>query len=509
MLAALLSAALTDLLSAQGKKYKSLTNQQVIEMLDTVERDIKDNYYDPAMHGLDIAKRFQEAREKIATAKSQDEGLLHIAGALAALKDSHTHFRPPVRPYGVDYGWIAQAVGDSSCYVTAVRPESDAAAKGLKAGDQLVSINGVRVLRENIAAIEYGYRVFPQSGFHLIVRSPEGVERAIVPLARILPGQPQVSRSDFMEWLRHYQGERDRSRYHKLANKTLIWKLPDFVVDPGDVDGMLDKLRSYDTVILDLRGNPGGLEEAGTKFIGGLLSHDVKVGDRTGRKALRPVVAKSRGSRSFNGKVVVLIDSKTASAAEILARVVQLEKRGIVLGDRSAGAVTEAQFFEHTVQLDGANVTPYGTLITVADLTMTDGKSLEGVGVTPDERILPTALDLAEGRDPVLARAAEIAGIRMTPEEAGKILPFEWPKAQMPEIGLCTPDAWPAMAFAPLQHQNQTGIPSTPIAEASVSLTASHSHRDAPFPGKTQAGRSRCTLYLRRAWSIAPTLRGG
>ncbi len=52
----------------------------------------------------------------------------------------------------------------------------------------------------------------------------------------------------------------------------------------------------------------------------------------------------------------------------------------------------------------------------------------EHIGVTPDDIVLPSAQDLAAGRDPVLAHAADLMGVTVTAEQAGKAFPYEWPQ---------------------------------------------------------------------------------
>jgi carboxyl-terminal processing protease len=416
-------------------KYKTLTNDQVREMLNRIEEDIKERYYDPTFHGLDLDARFESARKKIAAAQSQNEALLDVAGAVASLNDSHTRFLPPPAPYGVEYGWRMQAIGDSDCYVTEVRSDGDAATKGLKPGDQVTSENGVILTRQDLPYIEYGYSVFPQSGLRLVVRSADGTQKTLVVMAKILPGQKVIHFDDMMSWRRHYARDfaKDRSRYY-VKGAVLFWKLPDFLLPPVDVERSVGKTHSVANVVLDLRGNPGGSVATLKTLVGGFFAHDVRIGDRKTRSGSEPQIAKTFVGNSFAGKLIVLIDSRSSSAAEVFARVVQLEKRGIVLGDRSAGTVTEAQLFQRVFSLSPTATVIYGAEITEAALVMTDGGTLENVGVMPDERILPNPTDIAEQRDPVLARAAELAGIQMTAQEAGRIFPFEWPKEKMPKI---------------------------------------------------------------------------
>lgn len=141
---------------------------------------------------------------------------------------------------------------------------------------------------------------------------------------------------------------------------------------------------------------------------------------------MKPIVAKRRGSRTFKGKLAVLVDSESASASELFAHLVQLEKRGTVIDDRTAGAVMRAKYYARKMGLD--TVIFYAMSITDADVIMSDGKSLESVGVTPDVLLLPTAADLAAQRDPLLAHAAQLVGIEIDPEEAGLLFPIEWEK---------------------------------------------------------------------------------
>jgi carboxyl-terminal processing protease len=316
-----------------------------------------------------------------------------------------------------------------------VRPGSDAEAKGIKPGDEILKLNGFPPTRQDIWKMRYYYNVLqPQPALWLELRSPDGAVRTVQAAARIRQRKQRIdidNAFDYWELMREIENAEfaSESRYVKMGEELMIWQLPDFLLSDVLVDGAMSIARGHKALILDLRGNHGGYVKILNRLLGYFFETDVKLWERVGRKEkekdLKPEIAKTRGSgHIFTGKLVVLVDSASASAAELFARTMQLEKRARVIGDLTSGSVMEAtgQGFE----LGANTVILYGASITKADLIMPDGGRLEHVGVTPDERMLPTRADLAAGRDPVLAHAAELVGVKLTPEAAGKLFPLRW-----------------------------------------------------------------------------------
>jgi C-terminal processing protease CtpA/Prc len=284
--------------------------------------------------------------------------------------------------------------------------------------------------------MQYVYSVLrPRAGLHFTLQAPSGEQRQVDVLANVQQSKRVKDLTgggggqDLWDFVRDEEAQEHllRARYREYGNQISVIKLPVFFFSENEVEDILGKARKHENLILDLRDNPGGSIDTLKYLIGGVFDKETKIADRKGRKEVKPEVAKPLRN-AFRGKLVVLVDARSASAAELFARTVQLEKRGTVIGDRTSGAVMEAKRYDEKMGTD--TVIFYGASITEWDLIMSDGKSLEHVGVTPDEVVLPTAQDLANDRDPVLARAAEILGVKMTSEDAGKGFPYEWPPLQ-------------------------------------------------------------------------------
>lgn len=327
-------------LAAQQQLASKMDRERGQDILRLVKSDLKKNYYDANLRGIDVEAKFKAASEKIDQATSNGHIMGIIAQVLMDFDDSHTRFIPPGRISRTEYGWKMQLVGDK-CFVTAVKPGSDAEKKGLRVGDEIWSIDGFAPLRDNIWKIKYFYySLRPQPGMKLVVRRPDGREAELVVLAKVTTGKKVVdlTGSDIWDLIRLEEREsyQNRHRYTTVGEEVFVWKMPQFDMTEIQVDEMMDKVKKYPSLVLDLRGNGGGAVKTLNRLVGHFFDRDVKIADWKGRKEFDPQIAKTRGDKYYKGKVVVLIDSESGSASEIFARVMQLEKRGTVIGERSA-----------------------------------------------------------------------------------------------------------------------------------------------------------------------------
>lgn len=412
-----------------GFAQRNFTIDHAEHVLEIIKSDIKRNYYDAEFHGIDLEARFKTAKDKLKTANSGAQMMAIIAQVLLDFDDSHLFFIPPGRANQSDYGWEMQAVGDQ-VYISAVKPKSDAEAKGLKEGDLVVSIGGYEPTRDNLWKIEYLFNgLSPKLNMHFVIKSPNGKQRELDVAAKVKVGREvtDLTERDIGDYRRKLEEQErySRSRWVTFGEELFVWKLPSFVVDESDIDAMVGRAKKYKTIVLDLRGNGGGYVTTCERLAGAFFDKPVVMATLKGRKKMKAMEVQHVGS-AYSGKLIVLVDSGSASASEIFARVIQIEKRGTIIGDRSAGAVMEALQYPHELGVD--TVIPYAVSVTDADLIMADGNSLEKAGVIPDELLLPSPDDMLAKRDPVMVRAAALAGVQLTAEKAGSLFPIEWRK---------------------------------------------------------------------------------
>jgi carboxyl-terminal processing protease len=184
-----------------------------------------------------------------------------------------------------------------------------------------------------------------------------------------------------------------------------VW-LPGALSAP--LNQVFDRYRTSDALILDLRGNPGGV--AG--MINGISGHVLDSSYALGTLHMRGLTLQLKANPQrvspdakrvtpFAGPVAVLIDPLSASATEFFTAGLQGLGRVHVVGEVSAGASVPAQMG----RLPNGDV----MLHAIADHTDSKGRRIEGVGVVPDEIVPLSAAALRAGHDEAMEAALKWA----------------------------------------------------------------------------------------------------
>ncbi len=240
----------------------------------------------------------------------------------------------------------------ASLQVVGVVPKSPAARAGLRKGDALIAVDGTKVrghLDTALAALQARHR----GPLNLVMRR-EGGHARIVKVARGVVPQPAVLVNDL------YKGTVRVIRILRFSQ--------------GVAASVRRAARDAPVVVLDLRGNPGGLISEATKTVDVFLQRG-RIYSYSGAHMLGGTVRAGRTALP-RMPLVVVVDRATASAAEIVAAALSENKRAKVVGTRTFGKAS----IQAIVAVPGGGAVK----LTVATYRTPNGLDIHGRGIRPD-----------------------------------------------------------------------------------------------------------------------------
>lgn len=402
---------LVGLVRAGDPGFESLRD----ETFEAAWRQVGTSYYDAEFGGLDWDEVGNRFRSRLAGISEMEELRSLIWEMLYELGESHLSLvSSEFDQEELNRPWGGGTAGVDLCYdgdrVVFYRVEEGGAAyrSGIRAGDTLLVLDGLKIkaFRNSVRATGQPEHLWKYSAMtairsrlntmegarvQAVVRTALGKRRSVtVELDRYVGRKTEpFGRIGRMPFDLETQRLEDGSGYVRFS----LWfpaAMPDiraFVGSlPDDVPGL----------VIDLRGNPGGMMVMAGGLAGLVLDEQSELGRTTLREGHINVVGFPQKNR-FSGKVALLVDETSASTSEVFAIGLQEIGRVRVFGQPTPGAALPSVFF----------ALPNGDSLQIAlgDFRTPAGVSLEARGVIPDEVVNISPVDLSRGKDTVLLSA--------------------------------------------------------------------------------------------------------
>jgi carboxyl-terminal processing protease len=331
-----------------------------------------------AQLSLDDLRTFTDVFNQVRTnfvEETDDQSLLNAAirGMLSEL-DPHSSYLEADEFRRMDndsqgrYSGIGAEldIRDESIKVVFVMQGGPADMAGIVAGDIITSIDGSDLRDRNLRAAIDSLRGEVGTGVEVTVQHRNG-EVSTFSLTR-----------DFVEVASVFSRPVDRDYgYFQITHFTR--KSADELLE--QVDYMQQNRQApLKGIVLDLRGNPGGVLNPAITIADGFLDEGLIVSTR-GRSADQQEYTAEAGQWMENMPVVVLVDRSTASASEVLAGALQDHGRALIVGERTFGKGSVQSVLNLR---NGA-----GVRLTTSRYYTPAGRSIQAEGIQPDVEIVP------------------------------------------------------------------------------------------------------------------------
>ncbi|MCU0480242.1 MAG: S41 family peptidase [Anaerolineae bacterium] len=309
-----------------------------------------------------------------------------IRGMLSALGDRNTFFiDPPVaqsesQVLAGTYGGVGVLLrrNETGDFVMYPYPDSSALTVGLLDGDILKSVNGREItLSDQPDAVDQLLRgeVKDNNGVDVVIQRGDEVLSFFIPFAIV--NVPSI------QW--RVLDEDSRIGYIFIMRFTSR--------TPSELKVAFEELTSSDieSIILDLRDNGGGLLQEAIDIAGVFLGNEVIMiqVSRTEEQEFYPKNAELQ----IDFPMIVLVNGRTASAAELVAGAIQDADRGVLVGQKTFGKGTIQQIYRLS-DTSSLHVTSHEWLTPNRNV-------IDGMGLTPDIEMIPDE----NGRDVELGEA--------------------------------------------------------------------------------------------------------
>ena len=403
-----------------------------VDTFDAAWRIVRDTHFDKTMNGVDWDAVRTELRPRALAATTPGELRAVIREMLGRLGQSHFALLPatadsprePATDTTGDPGFDVRLSGHD-ILVTSVDPAGPASSAGVHAGWRLLTVDGTSIpgvvgaldpaMATRLQSVEawraVETRLRGPVGSYAVVTFDNGTGRQVeLKVPRRPEGGEPVTVGSLPTM--HVRVESALRRTPSGRSVGVIG----FNVWMPAVDARfqqaIDTYRPADGIVIDLRGNPGGLAAMMMGISGYFVGERTPLGVMKTRDAELKFVANPRlvngeGHRVevFAGPVAILVDGMSGSATECFAGGMQAIGRARVFGQTSMGQALPALF----------DTLPNGDLLIHAygDFVAANGVRLEGRGVIPDEVVPLRQEDLLAGRDGPLDAA--LAWIDRTP----------------------------------------------------------------------------------------------
>jgi carboxyl-terminal processing protease len=400
----------------------TLSEEQIrlnVESFDAVWTTIRDRHWETEIAGLDWDALRDELRPRVEQATTMDTARAPIEEMIQRLGLSHYGLIPaevydelggPAGMGALDgTSGIDLRVVEDQVLVTSVADDSPADRAGVQPGWILVEVDGERLAPVLAKVAErFGgtlYEPMALAGAALgRLAGPVGAARTLT----LVDGAGATVEATLE--LVAQRGNKIEVGFmpplyawidHRRIEGTVGYIAFNLFIDPArlmrDFNEAMESFLDAEGLILDLRGNPGGLPMMAMGMAGWLIEEkNLRLGTLITRNNELKVIVFPR-PQVYAGPVAVLVDGLSGSCSEILSAGLQDLGRARIFGTRTAGAVLPSAI-ERLPNGDGFQYA-------FANYVSADDQVLEGVGVIPDVVVAPDRPTLLEGRDPVLEAA--------------------------------------------------------------------------------------------------------